>query len=682
MSSKRFKIFIILSVSLLGVCLLRLVQMQLQPDSDIQDRIAQLKLQQGLSRQLKTTRGRILDRAGRVLAADRPRFYISIDYGLARFADRRFQKARLLEAGREESSETAAAAVQEQLQDGLEDLQRVIEKCTHFGPTKEDIEGKISQINNLIWQLRRHLAWKRSYPDSSFEAAVGDANERLLLTGRVDIAEMHRSWPLVELKTDADIFTAQLEFSDTDGVQILPRANRFYRYGSTAAQTIGWVGRATQQADRQLFADDKLRRYLDDELCGREDGAEYVCEGLLRGRRGRVVYDIDHRLVSRTDARAGEDVSLSLDIGLQKRIEDYLADCELNPNCSVPGAAVVIDVESAEILALVSLPTFDLNSIRDDYAAAAKEPNRPLVNRAINKSYPPGSVVKPLILIAGLESGKITQGEVISCPAKKAPAGWPSCWIYNRFGIGHDGSWPNYARNAVKGSCNIYFSRLADRIEPVVLQRWLYDFGYGRKAALAGGFAGAGPRKRDFRQSQGTISSSLAKGAVLCFEDLPPLKASERRYFGIGQGNLRVTPLQVANAMAAIARGGVYKPPRLFAGEPNVPDIGRVNLGISAETMDVVRDGMAAVVSEPGGTAYRAFEYTGFGRRGVRVYGKTGSTEAPDTAWFAGFAEDDAGRKIALAVVVEGGQHGSSDAAPLGRDIIDFCIEAGYLGVK
>jgi len=168
----------------------------------------------------------------------------------------------------------------------------------------------------------------------------------------------------------------------------------------------------------------------------------------------------------------------------------------------------------------------------------------------------------------------------------------------------------------------------------------------------------------------------------LCFEDLPPLKASERRYFGIGQGNLRVTPLQVANAMAAIARGGVYKPPRLFAGEPNVPDIGRVNLDISAETMDVVRDGMAAVVGEPGGTAYNVFAYSGFGREGVRVYGKTGSTEAPDTAWFAGFAEDGAGRKIALAVVVEGGQHGSSDAAPLGRDIISFCIEAGYLANK
>ena len=682
MSNKRFKIFIIIIASLLAICLVRLVQMQLQPGSGIQEKIAELKLQQGLSRQLKTTRGRILDRKGRVLAADKPRFYISIDYELARFGDRRFHKVELLRAAKKDDADAAISTVQKQFQDRLEDLQQLIEKCTQFGPTKGDIEGKIRQINDSVWQLRRHLAWKRSYPDIDFEAAVPDANERLLLTGRVDIAEMHRSWPLVELKGDDDIFTAQLEFSDTEGVQILPRAHRFYPYDSTAAQTIGWVGRATQQADRQFFADDKLWRYLDDELCGREDGVEYVCEGLLRGRRGEVVYDIDHKLVSRTETRPGRDVRLSLDVELQKRIEDYLTDCELNKNCGAPTAAVVIDVVSAEILALVSLPRFDLNGIRDNYASVAKEPNQPLLNRAINKDYPPGSVVKPLILIAGLESGKITPGEVISCPANNAPAGWPSCWIYNRFGIGHDGSWLGNARSAIKGSCNIYFSRLADRIEPVVLQRWLYDFGYGREVTLTASPGAEGLEKRDFRQAQGTVSSSVPRGSVLRFADLPRLKASERRYFGIGQGNLRTTPLQVANAMAAIARGGVYRPPRLFADEPDWPDVGGVNLDISPQTMDIVRGGMAGVVSEPGGTAYNAFAYSGFGREGVRVYGKTGSTEAPDTAWFGGFAEDGGGRKIALAVVVEGGQHGSSDAAPLARDIISFCIEAGYLANK
>ena len=89
---------------------------------------------------------------------------------------------------------------------------------------------------------------------------------------------------------------------------------------------------------------------------------------------------------------------------------------------------------------------------------------------------------------------------------------------------------------------------------------------------------------------------------------------------------------------------------------------------------------MRAVVNEDGGTAYNEFAHANFAEHGVEVYGKTGSTEAPEHAWFAGFSEDKRGRGIAIAVVVEGGQHGSSDAGPLARDIIGFCIEAGYIG--
>jgi penicillin-binding protein 2 len=154
----------------------------------------------------------------------------------------------------------------------------------------------------------------------------------------------------------------------------------------------------------------------------------------------------------------------------------------------------------------------------------------------------------------------------------------------------------------------------------------------------------------------------------------------------MGQGNLRATALQVANAFAAIARGGIYKLPRLFLTPDDTSDEQRGtshegrDLGISPHTLQVVYDGMSAVANEPGGTAYNQFAYSGFGRQGVRVYGKTGSTEKPDSAWFAGFAEDTKDRSISIAVVVEGGQSGPSDAAPLARDVIQFCIEAGYIG--
>ncbi len=697
MYNKRVKIFVILIAFFLLTCLLRLIQMQLLSDSFYRGRITELKLQESLTRQLKTVRGKIVDRNGKVLAVDEPQFQLRINYGLTSFMDDRVRRGKLLIAADKDNTGALAAKAQKELDAGLADLNQLISKCAQFrGVEPSKIKTEIQKINDFIWNRRAFQAWRHKFPDSEvfenykniisipdyvaiadFEKRQPNPVERLRLINKVDIAEMHKSWPLLELETDDDILTAQLEFSDIDGVQILAKAQRFYPFGSAAAQTIGWVGPATQQADRQLFADDKLSRYLDDEVCGREDGVEYVCETILRGRRGKVVYDIDRELIGETKARFGEDVSLTLDIELQQRIGNYLTNYKHDPNCGPGMAAVVIDVASGDILALVSMPVFDLNRIRYDYTNVANDPNEPLRNRAINKQYPPGSVVKPLILIAGLESGKITADEIISCPAQKAPRGWPSCWLYNRYSWRcHNDEWPNKARNAIKGSCNIYFSRLADRIDPLVLQQWLFKFGYGRVSSLAR----AGDGARDLRQAAGQISTTPAKSTISFFEQLPPLKKNERRYFGIGQGNLRATPLQAANAMAAIARGGLYKTPRLFTDNTDDSKFSSTSLDISPESLDIVRDGMSAVVNEPGGTAYKEFGPVSFAEQDVKVYGKTGSTEEPDNAWFSGFAEDSTGRSVAIAVVVEGGQHGSSDAAPLARDIIQFCIEAGYIG--
>ncbi|MBA7647446.1 Peptidoglycan D,D-transpeptidase MrdA [subsurface metagenome] len=708
MYDKRIKIFMILSALLLAVCLLRLTQMQLLPGSSVQDDIAELK--RGLSLQLKTIRGKILDRTGKVLAADEPRFWVHINYRFSSFLDERVQQGKLRRAAKK-TDPNSLSKTRGEIRARLEDLQQVINKCAQFKSVEPSkITDEIQKINDFVWDQRVFQAWRRNFPNSEvfenydsrisvpvsqaivdFKRKQRDPIKRRGLVNEVDIAEMHEDWPLLELKTDNDIFAAQLEFLNIDGVQILPKEQRSYPFGAVAAQTIGWVGPATQKQDKELFANDRLLSYLGGELCGREDGVEYVCETILRGRRGELVRDIDLQIISRTETRFGKDVSLTLDIGLQRKIENYLARYRHDPNCGPGMAAVVVDAGTGDILALVSMPVFDLNRARYDYGALVNDPNEPLINRAINKQYPPGSVVKPLILIAGLESAKITPDAIINCPAKKAPRSWPSCWIYNRYRLGHDGKWQsdggNSAHNAIKGSCNIYFSRLADRIDPWFLQQWLFKFGYGHGIPLAPNFRASSIEHRDFRQALGIISSSIPGDEISNLEQLPPLKKGERRFFGIGQGNLRVTPLQVANAMAAIARGGFYKRPRLFLEGPQEPASienreSSIYLNISPQTLAVIYDGMSAVVNEPGGTAYTEFApvLAGLARQGTKVYGKTGSTEAPENAWFAGFATDGAGRSISIAVVVEGGQHGSSDAAPLARDIIQFCIDAGYIG--
>ena len=734
MYGKRVKIFVILSAIFLAVCVARLAQMQLLSASSVQEKIAELKRQRGQSTQLKTIRGRILDRNGRVLATDEARFWVHINYKLSSFLDERVRQNLLDAAAGQADPDKAIEKTKDQINDKLEDLARIINKCAAFrAADPSQITAEIQRINNLVWDNRLFQAWRRNFPNSDvfdnypsvngiplsvavadFEAKEPDPAKRRELASKVDIAEMRLDWPLVELLTDDDIFAAQLEFIDTEGVRILPREHRFYPYGTAAAQTIGWVGPATRQQDREPFEQDKLLSYLDGEVCGREDGVEYVCEGILRGRRGEWVRDIDNQLISETDTQPGSDVSLTLDIELQRRIEDYLTHCPRDPNWGLGMSAVVIEVGTSDILALVSLPLYDLNRVRYDYGELAVDPGRPLINRAINEQYPAGSVVKPLILIAGVESGVIAAEDEIPCPPQAAPQGWPNCWIFRRYpGVGHNNQWRNTARNAIKGSCNIYFSHLADRIDPLILQQWLFKFGYGHKPLLTAEHAEGAENNdsqnrsalsavsavrippRGFDQAAGTISSTIPKGTIASIENVPSLSPSERRWFGIGQGNLRVTPLQVANAMAALARGGVYMPPRLFVElrpssfvHPPSTDEGREtndegrDLGVRVETLAVIYDGMSAVVNEVSGTAHTQFEHflATLAAEDVKVYGKTGSTERPEHAWFAGFAQDSSARKIAVAVIVEGGLHGSSDAAPLARDIIQFCIEAGYLG--
>jgi len=704
MYERRVKVFIVISLLLLGIGVLRLVQMQLLAGASVRDEITVLKQQWGWSKQLKTLRGQILDRNGKVVATDTPEFQIAIDYQLSRYWDRRVVNALRMTCG---NSVSAEVELYNEVEARRSDIENIIRDCTKFGASVEQISARLQRMNDRIWNLRTFLAWLREDPDpnligeyaprvnsipmsrarADFERRFPDPDQRLkLIIGVDDIRDMYEQQPLLELKTEDDIFAAQLEFMDINNVDIIPKGRRHYPYGSVASQTIGWVGRATQDRDKALFKDDPLASYLEGEICGRRPGVEYVCEPILRGRRGERVFDIDRKLIRQTETKFGQDVQLTLDIELQRDIEAHLTDPALNPLADANMAAVVIDIRSGDILALVSLPTFNCNRVYLDYGDLVSDSNHPLLNRAIAKHYLPGSSVKPLILIAAMESGATTPDRVISCPAAPAPRGWPNCWIWRESNAGHDWQWENNARNAIKGSCNIYFSHIANEVEPNDLQRWLFDFGYGHTLPLACPLIDPDDHvRRQLRQVPGQIASKYvpANAKIESLDDLPALQKRDRPLFGIGHGNLWATPLQVANSFATLARGGKSRPPRLFLSPKSLaPGETRetVALPISAVTLQTVHNGMDAVVNEPGGTAYKEFRPSNLAQQGIKVLGKTGSTERPYDAWFAGFAEDHEGAKIAFAVIVEGGEHGSSDAAPLARDIVQLCVDKGYVG--
>ncbi|MCX5632854.1 MAG: penicillin-binding transpeptidase domain-containing protein [Phycisphaerae bacterium] len=665
MYDRRLKIFAFLCFLFAAACVVRLAYIQLNPRSAWQSQLE--KIYASKSKELPALRGKILDRNGKILAADEAKFALCIDYNFARLADERFWQAQLLRALDGPDAENAGEKIRKKFIEDFNTLSEIIYRCAQFeNLTFEQVKEQINrQINEPIWQLRYYLAWKRKYPDKEFETAVPDADERLLLAAEIDVAEMHQSQELFKLENDDEVLAAQLKFLDTSGVQIQPRAQRYYPFKSSASQLIGWV-RLAAPADNQNLRDES-GRYMYGETIG-FCGVEYVFEPYLRGSRGKVVYDTNKEILSKTETRFGGDVKLTIDIELQRKIENILKNRNLNPCFGHPAAVVVIDVNSTDILALVSLPDFDLNKARWDYSKLLADGNKPVVNRAIEEFYPPGSTVKPVILAAALAGDKITGDQIISCPSHPSPAGWPNCWILKTLGYGHDEQWANEggnkARNALRGSCNIYFSQLADRISPESLQKWLFSFGFGKNTL------------QNFRQVSGIISSSVPQGNDLPFDQLPGIDPAERRFFGIGHGNFRTTVLQVANVFATLAREGVFKKARIVASQP--ADAG-YNLGLNENILSIIYDGTHAVVSEQGGTAFKQFADSGFEEKGIKVFGKTGSTEKPYDAWFAGFAKDSLGKSVAFAVLIEGGQHGASDAGPIARDLLSFCIELGYL---
>ncbi len=690
----RLQILVLLFVLTAGTAIVRLLHLQVSQSDQARRQIHDDQILP--PRPLPTLRGKILDRCGRALAKDAPAFYLHVSYRLTRLLDDRYREGAILRrTGDRVTVEKAAETFDGYHEKNYEMLSRILEFARSLRPNRQpELMAEIATLNNRLWDRASYIYWRRSHPRSSmddYRAEKGSIYPEDVVA--IDLAEMHERYPLIELSGE-ELVRAQIELAGMEGVEIRPEGKRIYPYDTAACQLLGWAG-PVQDFEKERFSHDAYLRYLDGELIGKA-GIERICEPILRGRRGEVQYDKDGNQLSRTEPQYGRDVRLTLDIELQRQIEELLGDPAQNPNAAQGVGAVVMDSATGDILAAVSTPVFDLNRVRRDYTKLINDPNQPFLHKALQCNYPPGSTVKPLILVAGLEEQKVGPHEIVPCPPHPPAGSWPRCLIQWKLGSSHDWRWANEggntARNAIRGSCNIYFSRLADRLDERKLQEWLYRFGYGREILPGPRFSDAEGAAADdwgtIPQSPGSIIFGVQKQGYRSFDEVPELKErSEKRFWGIGQGNLRVTVLQVANALCTLTRGGIYKPPRLIIEEddPN-NERSRRPLGISSQTLNVVRDGMFAAVNEAGGTGYNTFHDLR-GRpdpllKELRVHGKTGSTTNPDVAWFECFAEDRAGRCIVIAVAVPGGEAGSVDAAPLGKKILQICNEMGHIGTR
>lgn len=493
----------------------------------------------------------------------------------------------------------------------------------------------------------------------------------------------------IEIATDVsqDVVAQISEKNDEfPGITIETKAVRTYLVGSLASHIIGYTGRINEDEYNE-----KKDSYDRDDIIGKT-GVEYLFEKYLKGEDGEKQVDmsVDGTITGEyiaQDAKAGSDVVLTIDSNLQQATEKALENC-INKIRSGGfsqtydargGAAVVMNVNTGEVLASASYPNYEpewfvggisterWNAIRDDKS-------HPMLNKAIQSAYAPGSVFKMVTAIAGLESGAISSKEKINDTGIYKKYGIEmKCWYYTSYHRGH--GYQNVTQ-ALQHSCNYFFYETGDRMGIDTLAKYALHFGLGKKTGV-----------ELPSESAGTVASrethaKLRDGAKIGPGDV--LNAS------IGQGDNNFTPMQIAKYISSIANGGTVIKPTIiktilnsdgtevpkeeiekYTNEKLGIDTTDDGITINKESIDIAKEGMRMATAEAGGTAYNIFK-----NFGVEVAGKTGSAEAGKdengndivNAWFVCFAPFE-NPEVAVAVMIENGGHGNY-AAEVARDIL------------
>lgn len=475
-----------------------------------------------------------------------------------------------------------------------------------------------------------------------------------------------------------NVFAAEMP-----GVDVEMGATRSYPQGRDFAHVLGYVARASAD-DLDRLSDGmtgeesgRLRRLFKhpDMRTGRQ-GMERFAEEWLRGTpgfrklvtnaAGRVIEDLQD---DRLSPQPGKDLYVTIDADLQRAaIERFQSES---------GAAVVLDIESGDILAMVSTPAFDPNDFVNgissaNYKLLQDNVDAPLYPRAHGGVYPPGSTFKMVVATAALESGVIDPSERVYCNRYYhfGNRTW-HCWKKGGHGSVN-------MHQAIKGSCDVYFYEIARRTGVEKIAEVSRKFGFGESWTL--GMTGArGGLVPDNEWKMRVHGEKWYEGETL--------------NFGIGQGQLGTTPLQLALMTARIAADGAPIRPKIIGIGPATDGEKNLQAPLNLEIMQRMKAGMFGVTSEAGGTAGRSGD---LGLGGPRLAGKTGTAQVRritqaernsgirkgedidrklrDHALFVAYAPAD-DPKYAISVIVEHGEGGSRTAAPVARDILAYAMK-------
>ncbi len=456
------------------------------------------------------------------------------------------------------------------------------------------------------------------------------------------------------------------------GVEIQAKLLRDYPLGPVTAHVVGYVGRINQQELQTI----DTSAYSGTSHIGK-NGVEKTYEEMLHGTVGLQQVEVNAlgrviRVLQSQPPEPGRDLYLSLDAGLQAATMEAFGD--------YTGGAVAIDPRNGQVLALVSQPGYDPNLFVEgispkDYRALQQSEAKPLFNRALRGQYPPGSTVKPFIGLGGLETGVTDVTRKVFCPGFfRLPGRTHRYRDWKKSGHGLVN-----LSDAITQSCDVYYYDLANRMGVDRLHAYLGRFGFGRRTGIdiTGERPGLLPSREWKRRAR-----------------KQPWYPGETLIMGIGQGYFLATPLQLAHATAVLAAGGIDRPPRVVRATRGSGDPEPVPLDSPPEVLvektlpgnwDDVIDAMIQVVEGRRGTAKRIRDER------YRIAGKTGTAQVftvkqdeeydaekiskknRDHALFVAFAPVEDPR-IAVAVVVENGEHGGSTAAPIAKRIMDYYL--------
>lgn len=490
------------------------------------------------------------------------------------------------------------------------------------------------------------------------------------------------SIPIRTKLTDEEVARFTVQRFRFPGVEIKARLFRNYPYGELASHAIGYIGRINQPEKKQMedWPEEEQANYRGTEYIGKL-GVEQSYEKQLHGTTGveQVETSAGGRAVRKlasTPATPGNTVQLSIDIKLQKLIEDMYGDRR--------GALVAIDPKTGEILAFVSKPTFDPNLFVDgidqeNWQALNESIDKPLLNRALRGTYPIGSTYKPFMALAALETGKRSATQVIQDNGSWAFGGH----VFRSHG--DHGLGPVDMHRSIVLSSNVYYYSLANEMGVDLIHDFMKPLGFGQLTGID-----------IFGEVRGVLPSQEWKRNYYKRPEQKKWYAGETISLGIGQGYNAFTLLQVASALATVTNNGVkHKPHLVVATEDTttkkrtpVPREEPVNLGYKPENIAVIRKAMVGVTQQ--GTGTRVFQGAGY-----LSGGKTGTAQAVTIAQGAKYnaskleehqrdhslyvafapAEDP---KVAMAIIVENAGFGAAAAAPIARRVFDYLLMNQY----